>query len=374
MQKYYQLNFLTNNVFEDVTDGSIVDRKLNVAMTRAEEHLIMFGSAELLSNNFTFFKLLEFVRSKHGFFCIRTDDYVKGRFEVPQYEPADLDLGKATFFATKKFNDAFAGRVLKPVMDASGEDWPSLVFGHDMHNNLNAIGYGRTGGSGGFRQTGRQMTAERQVLTYCYYFMRQYYCSSRGIFTTCKEWTAAQMAAVNQRVQMIDVGCGPATCGIAFAEIFNDVAPGMTYTGIDVSAEMKRMGIGFMHDVFDGKIDCKMLGAFSELDSSYWKGCSELPSLIVFNLSYFFSSVTAEFSERLAAQIGDVMRRYPLNRYLFFVQQSECDKELNSYKVFKRVLTPQTVVAKSENASYTYYYNMKEGISAFSYEVWSSNV
>jgi hypothetical protein len=47
VQKYYQLNFLTNNVFEDKIDGSIVDRKLNVAMTRAEEHLVMFGNAEL---------------------------------------------------------------------------------------------------------------------------------------------------------------------------------------------------------------------------------------------------------------------------------------------------------------------------------------
>ena len=54
IQKYYQLNFLTNNVFEDF-DGSLIDRKLNVAMTRAEEHLIMVGNPELLSNNFIFF-------------------------------------------------------------------------------------------------------------------------------------------------------------------------------------------------------------------------------------------------------------------------------------------------------------------------------
>lgn len=84
IQKYYQLKFLTNNVFEDKIDGCIVDRKLNVAMTRAEEHLIMFGNAELLSNNFIFFKLLEFVRSKHGFFRIRKDDFIDGKFEVPR--------------------------------------------------------------------------------------------------------------------------------------------------------------------------------------------------------------------------------------------------------------------------------------------------
>ena len=40
IQKYYQLNFLTSNVFEDF-DGSIVDRKLNVAMTRARSVLTL---------------------------------------------------------------------------------------------------------------------------------------------------------------------------------------------------------------------------------------------------------------------------------------------------------------------------------------------
>ena len=86
VQKRYQLDFLTDNVFVDDIDGSIVDRKLNVAMTRAEEHLVMFGNAELLSGVFTFSRLLAFVRSKHGFFRVGKDDYVAGRFEVPPYE------------------------------------------------------------------------------------------------------------------------------------------------------------------------------------------------------------------------------------------------------------------------------------------------
>ena len=83
VQQYYQLNFLTNNQFFDTTDGSIVDRKLNVAMTRAEEHLIMFGNAELLANNLTFAKLIDFLRSKQAFFQIDKDDYVAGRFTLP---------------------------------------------------------------------------------------------------------------------------------------------------------------------------------------------------------------------------------------------------------------------------------------------------
>lgn len=62
IQKPYQLNFLTDSVFEDV-DGTIVDRKLNVAMTRAEEHLIMLGNKALLSRNPIFKQLIEFTQN-----------------------------------------------------------------------------------------------------------------------------------------------------------------------------------------------------------------------------------------------------------------------------------------------------------------------
>ena len=77
VQKNYQLNFLTNNVFEDF-DGSIIDRKLNVAMTRAEEHLIMVGNPELLSRNLTFSKLIQFQKSQNAFFKIKKEDFING--------------------------------------------------------------------------------------------------------------------------------------------------------------------------------------------------------------------------------------------------------------------------------------------------------
>ncbi|MBP5257826.1 MAG: AAA family ATPase [Prevotella sp.] len=61
VQKPYQLDFLTNNVFTD-TDGSVIDRKLNVAMTRAREHLIMVGNIGLLSLDPIFSRLITYLR------------------------------------------------------------------------------------------------------------------------------------------------------------------------------------------------------------------------------------------------------------------------------------------------------------------------
>ena len=365
-------NGTTPFVFEDKIDGSIVDRKLNVAMTRAEEHLVMFGNAELLSNNFTFFKLLEFVRSKHGFFRVQKDDFVAGRFEVPQYDAEELNLSLATFSVSGTFNAAFVKHVFQPVKDASGEEWPSKVFGHDMATNLNAIGYGRINFSNQLQMFDEQVSPDRQVLIYCYYIMRQHYCSSLNLFSTYKDWMRAQISSVDGRVQMVDIGCGPATCGIAFCEVFEETVPGMVYIGIDISIEMKRMGKRMLDDMFSGKLHHQMLDSVSEMDMAYWEGCSELPSLIIFNMSYFFSNVTAHFTERLALQITEIMRRHPLNKYLFIVQHSESDEQLNSYKVFRQLLRPVTRVIKSEKTSFTYMLNYKERTLAFCYDMFAS--
>ncbi|NDV67123.1 AAA domain-containing protein [Bacteroides sp. 224] len=372
IQKYYQLHFLTNNVFED-TDGSIIDRKLNVAITRAEEHLLLVGNPELLSNNFTFFKLIEFIRSRHGYLDVNKDDYVAGRFNVSPYETEAVDLSKATYTTTQVFNNVFEKNILHPVKDASDDQWPSKVFGYDMATNLNTIGYGRINFSNQMPMFDDiQISPERQVQIYCYYIMRQHYCSSKNIYTSFKDWLGELISFVQGRLQMIDIGCGPATCGIAFSEIFLHDAPNMVYTGIDISTEMKKMGKQLLEDIHHGHLHYQMKDSFNALDSIYWDGCSELPSLILFNMSYFFSNVNAQFTEQLALQISEVMKKYPLNKYVFFIQHSDCDKKLNSYKIFRRILNSNTVIIKQEDSSFSYILNHKERRLPFCFEIFTN--
>ena len=57
VSRLYQLDFLTSNTFTD-EDGTVVDRKLNVALTRARCQMLMTGNARLLSTNPIFRKLI----------------------------------------------------------------------------------------------------------------------------------------------------------------------------------------------------------------------------------------------------------------------------------------------------------------------------
>lgn len=64
VSKPYQLDFLTDQTF--VEHGIKIDRKLNVAMTRAEEHLLLVGNAPLLRSETVFADLLDYLGRRNA--------------------------------------------------------------------------------------------------------------------------------------------------------------------------------------------------------------------------------------------------------------------------------------------------------------------
>ena len=57
VQQRYQIEFLTSNCFEE--DGHIIDRKLNVAITRARRQMLITGNPEILCYNRIFTELMK---------------------------------------------------------------------------------------------------------------------------------------------------------------------------------------------------------------------------------------------------------------------------------------------------------------------------
>ena len=63
-----QMDFLTESTFMD--EDTLVDRKLNVVMTRARQHLFLVGHASLLATNPIFANLIRFVRDRGGYLAV----------------------------------------------------------------------------------------------------------------------------------------------------------------------------------------------------------------------------------------------------------------------------------------------------------------
>ena len=67
IQSRYQLDFLTANTFYE--DSQPIDRKLNVAITRARKQLILTGNESTLRQNQIFAELINYIKEKGGYYA-----------------------------------------------------------------------------------------------------------------------------------------------------------------------------------------------------------------------------------------------------------------------------------------------------------------
>lgn len=376
IQFAYQLNFLTDNVFEE--DGMVIDRKLNVAITRARLNLILIGNPNLLNENFTFYKLMEFIRSKGGYIDVNADNYCNGDFYVPDIVPIDnLMLSHDQHHMSAEYENIFRENIIRPIKDDPRTKWPEAILGNSMDANMSLINYGRIDFSNQmslfseYCDSEIEFSTKDQVILYCYYIMRMHYFSAKSIYNSYHDFISSAVNSVSGRVKLIDIGCGPGTCGIAFGEEASDIPISLSYIGIDVSHDMKSMARKMLENSRNITY-CDFKESLMEITDEAWKSFSELPNLVVFNFSYFFSNVDSSFIERLANRIMEIMGKNPLNKYMFVIQQSDHDNRIRSYRDFKKLLSGKVECVKSERSKFCYQLNGNIRDIPFCYEIWSS--
>ena len=309
VQQPYQLNFLTNNVFEE--DGMVIDRKLNVAMTRARLHLVLVGNPDILRENYTFYNLLEFVKSKDGYVDVPTEQFCMGDFRMPT---ADQRNGE---------DDAF--------------------LGNNRDANLVFICYGRSDFSHGMSVYSREeernigLTAANQVEIFCCYLMPKYQNEAKQTFLARKEELIKLAAEYGGHLRMVDVGCGPATCGVALAEIMADDDINIEYVGIDVSEEMRAEGERQMKRFGGRNISWRFASSMEEAAESL-SDAAQSPTLTIFCFSHFFASIDGETAERLAEQIIKIMAARKEDNHMFVIMQPKEDNRLMAFRAFRKVM------------------------------------
>ena len=358
IKKYYQLNFLTSNQYVDKNSGEIIDRKLNVAMTRAMKHLVMIGDARLLRENIIFYKLMAFAKSRRSYFEIATEDFVNGNFNVDDGERDMKEQGLGGHYFDEKADDnngdtferLFNMHVVEHAKADAYSLFPQFIMGNSEATNKALIDYGRINFVSAKicqidtedvmgRKLMRTFSARDLVTLYCYNYMQDYYSEAKKMYCSYRNGLMENGLVVSDNIMFIDMGCGPATAGLAFMEVFGDVVSMVEYYGVDTSEAMLEMAEKMMHDGYADKVGIHTVNSLLRLNANFWSAISEVPSVVVFNFSYFFSNVSPTFAENLANQIAQIVNNHPLNKYVFFVLQAQGEESVKSYRVFEKLIS-----------------------------------
>jgi len=351
INQYYQLDFLASNNIED--EGQIIDRKLNVAITRAKKQLFVVGNPTILSNNLIYYRFIEFIRSKSGYINARPEEFLNGSFIVEEPD-TDIEIGGNVYVPEQNFVSAFDKVVIQQIKADNRTQYPHILYGYNndyIRNNI--IEYGRTN----FDQGTFEHSSADKVNLYCFYNMRKHYFSSLAIYKSFHDFFKTTFANSNNRITFIDFGCGPLTSGLAFNQSFVSIPNfHFDYVGVDISSAMLNKAKEFsVSGLFNRDTKFQFVKSINEISGNYWESIFTLSNTVILNFSYLFGNLSKEDTERIAEKVNGLLDKYPLNKFILVFQNSSMEKRNRSYVIFKKLvprLQSVTEFPKTEKVIY----------------------
>lgn len=353
-----QIEFLRN----DYIEGDVrIDRKLNVAITRARQQMIYIGTESILATDLLFYRLFEFVKSKSGYVSEGVKAALAGEILVIDPDLQQTVTGKQ-YTPSPKFEEVFDALVTQQLRGRS-VNWPQDFggFSADVCRNI-IIEYGRAN----FNQAVMapnvhghlvSVSPTERVQLYGLFNLRKHYFTTYAIFESYTEYFHNVLSNSNFRAVFIDVGCGPMTAGMAFQQFITTLTPdfGFHYFGIDHSSIMLEQANHFTKKDLFSQDQRNWFGtSVDQLPAAWLHDTFRLPHTVIISTCYLFGNLTADVAELLAEQINQLVERYPLNRYIIVQQNPKADRRNRAYYAFKRALRriKTQVVSKVEIVSY----------------------
>ena len=304
---YNQLNFLTANTFQE--GEFLIDRKLNVAITRARKQLLLTGNPSILGANLTFYKLMEYIRLHNGYIDAGVDAFCRGEFAIPAYRQG-WDTQATAYNLPEALEEALQTLVYTPLEQQLGKE--GLTQNEPYYREL--LAYGRIN----FRtfEASGIPTHERALLYNAYYFRKQYM-AAQALLETCGSWLRDAITSASGRIVYCDLSTESGASALAFLEYcrrfpHTDIA----HLAIHPSDSLKELGEAFFR--LPPYLTATYLCSpnLSAVPLRFWKAHAVLSELIVFNLSSLFDRITPQEARDLAQQINQLVHAYPQNRYL----------------------------------------------------------
>ncbi len=340
-----QIELLQNNYFDPET-GARVDRKLNVAITRARQQLIFLGDEGVLGTDLLYFRLFEYIKTRGGYVPEGVAGLIENRLRVVG-EPDESSLEGKIYEPDPAFAAVFERVVLQPIRSRSVNFPKDVLRFSPAVCRDQLIEYGRAIFEQALlvadvRGELRTVSPKDRVLAYAYFNQRKHYFSAYAIFEQYRELFVPVARPVPQRLVFFDIGCGPLTSGLAFQQSLSreNLAFQFRYVGIDVSPAMLSLATEFAGTaLFENQPRPLLLPSLDDLPFDQLDDWFAIPHTVVFNGSYLFANLTPRQADDLAERLNALLDRYPLNRYVYVHQNPAAEARNRNYQVFKKALS-----------------------------------
>ena len=299
IQNFSQLNFLTANTFQE--GNFLIDRKLNVALTRARKQLLLTGNPHILGANITFYKLMEYIRLHNGYLETDALSFCRGDFTLPSYRK-NWEVADGTYSLPAHFKQVFPELIAPPAQLEENETY-----------YREATAYGRSD----FRTLPEEMSSSDFCQVYNYLYMRKQYAAAQALFTGSGNWLHDLIRKVSGRVVFCDLSCEAGASGLAFADVCRSLPHlDLTYTGIYPMQEMGETAEAFFRSPAYKHIQASWYPRLSAVPAAFWQAHAVLTELVIFNLSSLFDRIAPREARDLALQINQLVHARPLNHYV----------------------------------------------------------
>lgn len=254
-------------------------------------------------------------------------------FDLPVRELTER-IYEPSRFAEKFFETKF----VTPIRIHPKTNWHRILLGFPKDEiRYNIIELGQANFD---KEYGTALTPKEIVMLYCYFNMRKHYFTSLSIFERLDNLTDIYNSS--KRIKFIDIGCGPATSGIALIDYLHTQTGRLVkldYFGVDIAASMRDTAQDFLNnEIVDNNSLVRLVKEPGEFD------LNELTdgSCILFNTCYLFASNSLDIN-KLSNFVNEVrsQNKYLL-KYLLFQNPNDTEKN-DKYFRFKELIEPYEV-------------------------------
>jgi hypothetical protein len=261
-------------------------------------------------------------------------------------------------FTEQLFNDKFINYIKLHKETV----WHNVLMGLDAFTiRSEVIKFGQAN----FDNPYKTITSDEVVKLYCYFNMRKHYYSSLYLFERCS-WLK-KFLSKDGCLKFIDVGCGPATTGIALTDHLLTVKhenSKFDYFGVDYYKTMLVAASDFMENTVHQSCSAnQFINSITDIKSENLKNANS----IIINACYLFASPTLDITQ-LAKEINALLENYEkLPRFLLFQNTTDPLKNIK-YEDFKTkiprydVLLSDKITVKYNNQRNSLYPPLHESV------------